>query len=109
MCNTAHFCANFSDMSESEILFFATLIVLVAYAVFGISGFGSTMISVPLLAHLSPLRTVIPTVLLLDCVASIGLGLRLRSGIHKAELYPLLPFLLLGLVLGVLLLVRLPG
>jgi uncharacterized membrane protein YfcA len=87
----------------------AACIVLLAYIVFGISGFGSTLIAVPLLAHLHPLTVVIPVVVLLDCVGSISMGLRLRADVYRQELLPLLPFMLLGMIAGVFLLVRTPG
>jgi len=95
-------------MPATEILVIAPLIVLGAYIVFGISGFGSTLVSVPLLAHLFPLRSVIPTIVLLDCLASISMGFRLRAGVNRPEFIALLPFMLAGLALGVLLLVHLP-
>lgn len=96
-------------MPPAEILVAATLIVFTAYVIFGIAGFGSTLVSVPLLAHLFPLRSVIPTIVLLDCIASISMGVRLRAGINKAEFFALLPFLLAGLAAGVAFLVHLPG
>jgi uncharacterized membrane protein YfcA len=43
-----------------ELLIFVPLIVGLAYLIFGISGFGSTLIAVPLLAHLMPLKFAIP-------------------------------------------------
>lgn len=87
----------------------AALIVLFAYIIFGISGFGLGMITIPLLAHLFPLKFVIPVMSLLDCVGSIGMGLKLRGDVHRKELLPLLPFVLLGMIFGVYLLVRAPG
>jgi hypothetical protein len=96
-------------MPATEILVLAPFIVLSGYIVFGISGFGSTLVSVPLLAHLFPLRSVIPTIVLLDCVASISMGVRLRAGIDKTGFRDLLPFMLAGMALGVALLVQLPG
>jgi uncharacterized membrane protein YfcA len=35
----------------------APLVIIVAYTVFGLSGFGSTLVSVPLLAHFLPVST----------------------------------------------------
>lgn len=83
--------------------------MLFAYIIFGISGFGLGMITIPLLAHLFPLKFVIPVMSLLDCVGSIGMGLKLRGDVHRKELLPLLPFVLLGMIFGVYLLVRAPG
>lgn len=95
-------------MPNLEILIFAPLVILLAYLIFGISGFGSTLIAVPLLAHLMPLKFVIPVVLLLDCVGAIGMGLKLRTQVWKAEFMPMLPFLLAGLFAGAYALVTLP-
>ena len=96
-------------MPDYAPLILAPLIVLVAYVIFGISGFGSTLIAVPLLAHMWPLKFVIPVVVILDCIAAIALGTRLRAQIDRANVVPLLPFLACGMVIGVLLLVRLPA
>jgi len=96
-------------MPSLEVLVFSPLIILLAYVIFGISGFGSTLIAVPLLAHLFPIKFVIPMVVLLDCVAAIRQGVRLRGDVYTHELLPLLPFMLAGLVAGVFLLVRLSG
>lgn len=92
-----------------EVLLIAPLVVITAYVIFGISGFGSTVIAVPLLAHLMPLTFVIPMVVLLDCVGAIGMGARLRADVYKRELIPLLPFLLIGMFVGAYLLLKLPG
>lgn len=96
-------------MPGIPLLVAAALIVLFAYIIFGISGFGLGMITIPLLAHLFPLKFVIPVMSLLDCVGSIGMGLKLRGDVHRKELLPLLPFVLLGMIFGVYLLVRAPG
>ena len=92
-----------------EVLLIAPLVVIGAYVIFGISGFGSTVIAVPLLAHFMPLKFVIPMIVLLDCVGAIGMGTRLRADVFKRELVPLLPFLAVGLLTGAYLLLRLPG
>ena len=96
-------------MPPLEVLIFAPLIIITAYVIFSISGFGSTLIAAPLLAHLFPLKFVIPMVVLLDCIAAISMGFRLRENVNKGELVPLLPFLVMGLVLGAFLLLRTPG
>ena len=50
-------------MPGLEALLYSPLIILLAYTIFGISGFGSTLIAVPLLAHLFPIKFVIPITL----------------------------------------------
>ena len=95
-------------MPSPEVLIFTPLIILVAYLIFGISGFGSTLIAVPLLAHLMPLKFVIPVVVVLDCVGAISMGLKLRADVWKAEFVPMLPFLLVGLMMGAFVLLNVP-
>jgi len=92
-----------------EVFVFAPLIVLTAYVIFGISGFGSTLIAVPLLAHLFPLKFVIPMMVILDCIGSISMGFRLRADVNRHELVPLLPFMLTGMIAGVFVLLSVPG
>jgi len=95
-------------MPSPDVLIFAPLIVLIAYLIFGISGFGSTLIAVPLLAHLMPLKFVIPVVVVLDCVSAISMGLKLRADVWKSEFVPMLPFLLVGLLMGAFVLLNVP-
>ena len=95
-------------MPSTEALIFAPLIILTAYLIFGISGFGSTLIAVPLLAHLMPLKFAIPLVVVLDCVSAISMGFKLRADVWKAEFMPMLPFLVVGLLAGALVLLKLP-
>jgi uncharacterized membrane protein YfcA len=96
-------------MPPLEVFLLAPLIVVTAYVIFGISGFGSTLIAVPLLAHLYPLKFVIPMMVVLDCIGSISMGLRLRADVNRRELAPLLPFMLVGMVAGAFLLLKLPS
>lgn len=87
----------------------APFIVVAAYTVFGISGFGSALISIPLLAHFLPLRTVVPMMLLLDFSAAVMSGLRYRDDADRREFRVLAPGIVLGAILGVWLLARTPG
>jgi uncharacterized membrane protein YfcA len=96
-------------MPSVAVVVFSSLVVLTAYVIFGISGFGSTLIAVPLLAHLYPIKFVIPMIVLLDCIGAISMGVRLRADVNKAELVPLLPFLAAGLLIGAFLLLRVPA
>jgi hypothetical protein len=89
-------------------LIIAALIILLAYVIRGISGFGSGLIAIPLLAHFLPLQFVVPLILVTDFSASLLMG----GGTHRharwREIHWLLPTGALGLVLGVSLLVNLP-
>jgi uncharacterized membrane protein YfcA len=91
-----------------ETALLAALILLFAYFVRGISGFGSGLIGVPLLALLLPLTFVVPLVLLTDFVASAILGRSTRKHIRWDEIRFLLPTSALGVVVGTTLLIGLP-
>jgi uncharacterized membrane protein YfcA len=91
-----------------EVLIASALIVLFAYFARGITGFGSGLIAVPLLAHLHPLTLVVPLILITDVTASIVLGGGTRRHVRWNEIRALLPGSLVGVVLGVTLLVNLP-
>jgi hypothetical protein len=83
-------------------------ILLAAYFIRGITGFGSGLISVPLLALFLPLTFVVPLVLLLDFTASIVIGGLNFKRVRWSEVGVLIPFGILGVVLGTRLLVELP-
>lgn len=84
-------------------------ILLAAYFIRGITGFGSGLIAVPLLALFLPLKFVVPLILLLDFTASIVIGGFNFKRVRWSEVGVLLPFGLLGVVLGTRLLVSLPA
>ena len=95
-------------MPAPEILVLAALVTAASYCVFGLTGFGSTVLALPLLAHFLPLKFAVPLMLLLDLTASLALSSRVRGSLRKDEFARFVPFLLLGMGLGVTLLVRLP-
>jgi uncharacterized membrane protein YfcA len=91
-----------------ELLTYAGIILLVAYFIRGISGFGSGLIAVPLLALKLPLTFVVPLILLTDFTASLVLGGLNFKLVARDELKRLLPPGMLGVLLGTFLLVSLP-
>lgn len=84
----------------------AALIVTVAYTVYGLTGFGATIVALPLLAHFFPLRFAVPMMLVFDLFAGLLLGLKNRKHLDRQELLRLLPFLVLGMAAGVTLLAQ---
>jgi uncharacterized protein len=76
--------------------------------VFGVTGFGASPITVPVLAHFLPLPFVLSLAAALDLGSAAALGLHTRKQADVRELLVLAPFTLVGLALGVTLLVRLP-
>ena len=83
-------------------------VLLLAYFVRGISGFGSGLIAVPLLALSLPLTFVVPLILLTDFTASMVLGGRNRKLVNWDELKPLFPGSVVGVLLGASLLLSVP-
>lgn len=83
-------------------------ILLVAYFIRGITGFGSGLVAVPLLALFLPLQFVVPLVLLLDFTASLLIGGLHFKRVQWGEIGVLIPFGIIGVVLGTSLLVNLP-
>lgn len=86
----------------------ATAIVVLAYFIRGIAGFGSGLIAVPLLALFLPLTFVVPLILLLDFTASLVMGGLDLKRVQWQEINILIPFSLLGVIIGTQLLVNLP-
>jgi len=85
-------------------LLFAFAALTLAYIVRGITGFGSALIAVPLLAFILPLNVIVPLIVLLDFIAAASHGLRHRQAVRWSLIFPLLPFTLLGVGSALLLL-----
>jgi hypothetical protein len=83
-------------------------ILMSAYFIRGITGFGSALISVPLLALSQPLQFVIPLVLALDFTASVVLGTTSNDKANWSEIKVLLPAGMVGACLGAFALLTLP-
>ena len=85
------------------------LIALVAYTILGISGFGSALVNIPLLAHFLPLTTILPILVLVDFTATSTNGLKFRHDIDVADIKTVVPTMCIGIAIGVALLTRTPG
>lgn len=82
--------------------------MLVAYFIFGVTGFGSSIISVPVLVLFFPLQVVVPIMVILDLCAAFYLGTKSFDAADKRELSWLLPFSFIGMVIGITLLLKAP-
>jgi uncharacterized protein len=89
-------------------MFLILCIVLSAYFIRGITGFGSGLISVPLLALSQPLQFAIPLVLALDLTSSLALGGINRKQVDWGEIKILLPAGMVGAAIGAFALLKLP-
>lgn len=83
-------------------------VLLSAYFIRGITGFGSGLISVPLLALSQPLHFAIPLVLALDFTASVVLGTTNSKKANWSEIKILLPAGMVGACIGAFALMSLP-
>ncbi|HEX4326558.1 MAG TPA: sulfite exporter TauE/SafE family protein [Burkholderiales bacterium] len=88
--------------------FAAPLVVICAYIVFGITGFGATVIIVPLLAQVLPLKFLVPLCVVLDLSAFVLLSAKSGGKIDRAEVRWVVPFMLLGIVIGAVTLAKAP-
>ena len=86
----------------------AALVVACGYFIFGLSGFGAAIITVPVLSHLWPVQFVLPMLSLLDLAASLSVGVRGSRQAVRSELKRMIPLALAGAAVGVTLLVSLP-
>ena len=94
-------------VSLSELILIG-LVIFVGYLVFGVTGFGASPITIPVLVHFLPLTFVLALAAILDLGSALVLGFHTRRQAESRELAMLAPFTLVGLTLGVTLLVHLP-
>ena len=90
------------------LLVVAPLAVVLGYTVFGLSGFGSTAITVPILAHYLPVSYLVPLMALIDCAVSSIVGGTNREHVSKAELKWMIPVMFGGFAIGATVLVKVP-
>ena len=95
-------------MPDWIVLLVAEPTFVVAYAVFGMVGFGTTLVAAPILAHLLPVSTLVPAQALLDLVAASSTGLKLGPYVEKNEVKRLLPPMICGSALGAYILFAVP-
>jgi uncharacterized protein len=87
----------------------APLIVAVAYTVFGMTGFGASIIMLPVLAQLMPLKQIVPMAALVDVVAAFTVNRHAHRDAHWGEVRRIVPAQLLGMGLGAYTLAQAPA
>ncbi len=90
------------EFPPGETVFLAMPVVLIAYLVRGICGFGSGLIAIPILSLLLPLQIAVPLVVMLDYLASAGQGVSQRRSIQWGEIARLILPALIGVAAGLL-------
>jgi hypothetical protein len=76
--------------------------------IFGLTGFGSSLVTIPLASHIVPLQFALALFALGDLVSSFRVGLENPKNAVRAEWTRLVPMILVGTALGVTVLVKLP-
>ena len=86
----------------------AGVIVFVAYTVFGMTGFGSSITAAPFLVLLFPLKFAVPMMVVFDLCGGSLLAVRTHGHVAWREMARLAPWIALGMLAGVTLLVNAP-
>ena len=76
--------------------------------IFGLTGFGSALITIPLASHLVPLPFALAVYALADLASAFSVGLESPRTAVRREWMRLVPMILVGTALGVTALVNLP-
>jgi uncharacterized protein len=76
--------------------------------IFGITGFGSALITIPLASHFVPLKFALALFALVDLACALSVGLENPKNAVRSECKRIVPMILVGTVLGATLLVNLP-
>lgn len=87
-------------------IIFSIVIIFIAYVIKGLSGFGSGLVAIPLLAFIFPLTFVVPVMGLLSYSGTIMQSIGLRKHVVWKDLLPLLPFSMLGIGIALWLLIN---
>ena len=83
-------------------------ILFCAYTLFGITGFGQSMMAMPFLAMIASLRFFVPLVALLDSVFVVWNAAKFRKQANYRELVALLPTAIIGMIGGATMLLLVP-
>lgn len=92
-------------MAESAAL---AAIAFLGALIFGITGFGAALVTIPLATHLVSLQFALALFVLVDLGAALMVGLENPKNAVRSEWTRLVPMILVGTALGVTLLVNLP-
>ncbi|MDB5966993.1 MAG: putative permease [Polaromonas sp.] len=95
-------------MPDLLVLLVAEPTLTIAYVIFGLVGFGTTLVSAPVLAHVLPLTTVVPALALTDLLAAWTNGSRLGQHMVRREILRLVPAMFVGSALGAWILFAVP-
>ncbi len=95
-------------VDEFGLLLLFAGIAFLGSLVYGITGFGSSLVTIPLATHFVPLPFALAVFALMDLANALRIGLQHPGDAVKGELTRMVPLVLLGTVVGVTALVNLP-
>jgi uncharacterized protein len=97
-------------MSATDYATLATLAVIAfgGAFIFGVTGFGSALLTIPLATHLVPLPFALAMFSLLDCTSAWRIGLHDPKSAIGPEWKRMVPAIIVGTVVGMTILVNLP-
>jgi uncharacterized membrane protein YfcA len=95
-------------MPDLLVLLVAEPTLTIAYVIFGLVGFGTTLVAAPVLAHILPLTTLVPALALTDLIAAWTNGTRLARQMVRQEVLRLVPAMFIGSALGAWILFAVP-
>jgi len=87
-------------------LILCIVIIFIAYVIKGLSGFGSGLVAIPLLAFFLPLPFIVPVLALVSYTGTVYQSFTYRRDVVWRDLWPLLPFSLAGITIALWLLVN---
>ncbi|HEV2430435.1 MAG TPA: sulfite exporter TauE/SafE family protein [Burkholderiales bacterium] len=87
---------------------FLSGIAFLGALIFGVTGFGAALVTIPLATHLVPLKFALALFVLADLAAALSIGLEKPKNAVRAEWTRLVPMIVAGTALGVTVLVNLP-
>ena len=88
--------------------FYLAGIAFLGALVFGITGFGAALITIPLATHLVPLRFALALFVLVDLACALRVGFENPKNALRGEWMRLVPMIVVGTAVGVTVLVNLP-
>jgi uncharacterized membrane protein YfcA len=83
-------------------------IALLGALIFGLTGFGAALVTIPLASHIVPLPFALALFALADLMSALRVGLERPKNAVRSEWTRLVPMILVGTALGVTALVNLP-
>jgi len=93
------------ELSTLQIVF-SIIVIFFAYIIKGLSGFGSGLIAIPLLAFIFPITFIVPILGLLNYSGTLMQSFHLRKEVAWKDILPLIPFTLAGITIAIWLLVN---